>query len=131
LLQKWLAVFDTTVTFVVTLVALLTSTPMTLPKELFGRVALLLVISLSLLTVNYFVNLLVLLLAIAAVCHHTQHYEQVAEGLEQSKLFLPDLYRNHLPFRPYSLRVPHFATKITCLYSTCMLCQLSERETEP
>jgi hypothetical protein len=46
-------------------------------------------------------NLLVLMLAIADVCHGMQYYEQVVDGSERSKCLLPDSYRN-LPFRPSS-----------------------------
>jgi hypothetical protein len=72
---------------------------------------------------------LVLVLAIADVCHRTQYYEQVVEGSERNKCFLPESYRNLLPFRPSSPLVLHLATKITCLYSTSI--DLQERNATP
>jgi hypothetical protein len=48
-------------------------------------------ISLSLLTGITLLNLLMLVLAIADMCHHTQYYEQVVEQSEHSKCFQPDL----------------------------------------
>jgi hypothetical protein len=84
-------------------------------------IPLLLIISLFLLTVNYFSHLFVLMLAIADVCYRTQYNEQVVEGSERSKCFLPDSYRNLLPFRHSTPLVPHLAAKITCLCSRCRI----------
>jgi hypothetical protein len=70
--------------------------------------------SLSSLTVNYFVTLLnlhVLVLAIADVCHRRQYCEQVVEGLERTKCFERDSCRNLLTFRPSSPLVPHLTTR--------------------
>jgi hypothetical protein len=73
---------------------------------------------LPLLTFILWITLLnLLVLAIADMCHCMQYYEQVVEGLERSKCFLPHLYRN-LPFQHSSLLVPHVATKIAYLYSS-------------
>jgi hypothetical protein len=65
-------------------------------------------------------NLFVLVLAIVDVCHLSQYYEQVVEGLERSKCFLPDSYRNLL-FWPSSPFIPHLATMIICVYSKSQL----------
>jgi hypothetical protein len=61
---------------------------------------------LSLLTCCELLCLLVLVLAIADVCHRTQYYEQVVEGSERSKLFdirlvqKPSSVPTLLPARP-------------------------------
>jgi hypothetical protein len=60
-------------------------------------------ISSSILTVNYFVKLLVLVLAIADVSHRTQYYEQVVEGSERSRCFLSDWYTSVPTLHPARL----------------------------
>jgi hypothetical protein len=53
--------------------------------------------------------LLVLVFTIADVCHRTQYCEQVDEGSERSKCFLPESYRNLLPFRLSTASRPYLA----------------------
>lgn len=60
------------------------------------------------------------MLSVAAVHNHSLYYEQMVEGLEFSKHFLPDSHRNR-QFWLSSPLVLHLAIKITCLCSICFV----------
>jgi hypothetical protein len=64
--------------------------------------------------------LLVLAVAIADMCHHTQCYEQVDEGSVESKHFLSDSEGNHILVWPFSPLVPRLSTDMTCDNSTVL-----------
>jgi hypothetical protein len=92
-----------------------------------SSVPLLLMISFCLLLWISLLNLLVLVFAIADVCHRTQYYEQVVEGSEWSKCFLLDSHRNLLPFRPArpsfgyqaNLPIPYIFIYVAICYLYC------------